>query len=73
MEISKLWNLHQFCFVEETVLSRDDNVEETAEEPSYPMVDNPRLVKPEKEIEVAAEPRGKEQKATAQDDVAVVE
>ena len=60
MKISKLWNLHQFCFVEETILSRDDNVEEMDEEPSYTMVDNSRLVEPEKEIEVAAEPGGKE-------------
>ena len=58
MEISKLWKLHQFCFVEETVLSRDDNVEDTAEELSYPMLDNPRLVEPEKEVEIVAEPGG---------------
>ena len=45
---------------EEEVFSRDDNVEEMAEEPSYPMLDNPRLVEPEKEIKVVAEPGGKE-------------
>ena len=73
MKISKFLNLHQFCFVNETVLSRNDDVEETAEEPLYPMVDNSRLVEPKKEIEVAAEPGGKEQEATAQDDAAVVE
>ena len=58
---------------EEEVLSRDDNVEEMAEEPSYPMLDNLRLVEPEKEIEVVAEPGGKEQEATAQDGAAAVE
>ena len=45
---------------EEDVFSRDDNVEEIAEEPSYSMLDNSRLVEPEKEIEVVAEPGGKE-------------
>ena len=46
--------------MEETVLSRDDNVEEMAKELLYPMLDNSRLIEPEKEIEVVAEPGGKE-------------
>ena len=42
-------------------MAGDDDVKEMAEEPSSPMVDNLRLVKPEKEVEAVAEPRGKEQ------------
>ena len=59
--------------MKETVLSRDDNVEEIAKESSSPMVDNLRLVEPEKEVEIVVELGGKEQEATAQDDATVIE